>query len=524
MFSDPHHGPPAPAAAAPSSNEMFTAADYLSSLDDGRAVYIYGQRVRSVVTHRAFRNSAHSIARMYDALHAPAHQELMTTCDPHNYRTHRYFTPARSAEDLLKSRDAIAHWARLSYGFMGRTPDYKAGFTATLLSDPDLYAPFRENALHWYRQTARKVMFMNHVLVNPPVGRAEALNSMRDIYLHVEAERDDGIVVRGAKMVATSAAISNATFVAQNSAATHVTGRDEDFALCFILPMNAPNLKIVCRRSFEASALSPFDHPLSSRFDENDAVLIFDGVLVPWENLLIYRDIARARGFYAASGFLNRYPLQSGTRLAVKLDFLCGVLVKLLESNGTYGFRGVKAKAAEVMAWRNAMWALTEAMCLAPETRGDGSVVPRLEAAATVRYFGTQVMSQIKPVFNTILGGSPIMQVSSHADMNNPELRPLIDTYFQGNGASAEERLKLVKLSWDAIGSEFGARHELYEHNYAGNNEQVRLDLLAHSTASGGLDRCKALVDTCLADYGLHGWNDPTWVVDDGREDAAQGV
>ncbi|MBN3002314.1 hypothetical protein JW897_01055 [Chromobacterium alkanivorans] len=495
-------------------NEMMTPEEYLASLNDGREVYIYGQKVADVSRHPAFRNSAYSMSRLYEALHHPDSQELMTDIDPEGYRTHRYFMPSRSCEDLLKARDAIAHWSRLTYGFMGRTPDYKAGFTATLKSDPHLYAPFHDNALNWYRQSARKVLFLNHVLVNPPAGRARAASEMRDLYLHVEKETDAGIIVRGAKMVATSAAISNATFVAQNSAAQYQPGGEEDFALCFILPMNAPNLKIICRRSYEAAALSPFDNPLSSRFDENDSVLIFDGVFVPWENVLIYRDIERARSFYSASGFLNRYPLQSGTRLAVKMDFICGLLAKVLESNGSDGFRGVRARLADIVALRNLMWSLTESLCHNPEPRRDGSVVPRLEAAATVRYFGTQMMSQLKPVFNTILGGSPIMQVSSWLDLANPELKDLIGCYFQGTDQEAVDRLKLIKLLWDALGSEFGGRHELYEHNYAGNNEQVRLDMLRHCESSGVLEQCRALVDDCMADYTTDGWARPGWQFD----------
>ncbi len=197
-------------------NEMMTGPDFLDSLDDGREIYIYGERVKNVCQHPSFRNSAYSLSRLYDALHAPSTQELMTDIDPDGYRTHRYFMPSRSSEDLLHARDAIAHWARLSYGFMGRTPDYKAGFTATLRSDPHLYAPFQDNALSWYQKSARKVLFLNHVLVNPPIGRARSVSEMRDIYLHAEKETDAGIIVRGVKMVATSAALSNATFVAQN--------------------------------------------------------------------------------------------------------------------------------------------------------------------------------------------------------------------------------------------------------------------------------------------------------------------
>ena len=120
-------------------------------------------------------------------------------------------------------------------------------------------------------------------------------------------------------------------------------------------------------------------------------------------------------------------------------------------------------------------------------------------------------MSQLKPVFNTILGGAPIMQVASWLDMANPDIRPLIDDYYQGNHQSASERMKLIKLLWDALGSEFAGRHELYENNYAGNNDQVRLDLLRHCTSAGVMDQCTALVDQCLGDYDESGWKAPGW-------------
>lgn len=227
--------------------------------------------------------------------------------------------------------------------------------------------------------------------------------------------------------------------------------------------------------------------------------------------MLIYRDIEKARSFYADSGFLNRYPLQSGTRLAVKMDFICGLLAKVLESNGSAEFRGIRVRFADIVALRNLMWTLTENLCLNPEQRRDGSVAPRLEAAATVRYFGTKMMSQLKPVFNTALGGSPIIQTASWLDMANPEIRPLIDLYYQGTDQSSSERMKLIKLMWDAMGSEFAGRHELYEHNYAGNNEQVCLDLLQHCESAGVLTQCTELVERCLGDYTEEGWAKPGW-------------
>ncbi len=494
------------------ASQLMTGKSYLDSLRDGRRVYIDGGRVTDVTTHPAFRNSARSIARLYNALHDERVRDIMTTIDGDGLVTHRFFTSSYSSADLLKAREAIAHWARLTFGFMGRTPDYKAGFTATLGSYPEFYAPFAENAKRWYRRAAERALFLSHVLVNPPVDRNRPVHEVEDVFTHVVRERDDGIVVRGAKMVATSSAICNAAFVAQNSAVSFERGKAEDYALVFIVPMSADGCRILSRNSYEAAATSPFDYPLSSRFDENDAVLVFDDVFVPWDDVLVYRDVDKASAFYAESGFLNRYPLQSGTRLAVKLDFLVGLLISGLRANGTFGFRGVQAKVGEVVAWRNLMWSLSTAMCTDTEPGPGGAILPRLEIAATSRYIGTCLVSQVKEIFETTLGAAPIAIPSGAADLRSAELRPLIDKFYRGSDRDAASRIKLFKLIWDALGTEFGGRHELYERNYAGNDEQVRLDLLAHTTRRGVIERCVDLVRGCMDDYDLDGWTTGPWV------------
>ena len=258
-------------------DDLMSGSEYLETLRDDRAVYLYGERVQDVTVHPAFRNSARSLARLYDALHKEELRDLMTTVDRFGIRTHRFFAPSYSAVELLAARDAIAAWARLTYGFMGRTPDYKAAFMATLGANPEFYSPFEENARQWYRRFASKALYLNHVLINPPVDRMKPVHEIADVFLHVVRETDRGAIVSGAKMLATGSALTNATFVAQNSATTLQQGKAEDFALVFIAPMDTPGTKLLCRPSYEQSARSPFDQPLSSRFDENDAVLIFDG-------------------------------------------------------------------------------------------------------------------------------------------------------------------------------------------------------------------------------------------------------
>jgi aromatic ring hydroxylase len=491
--------------------EALTGDEYLESLRDGRQVYIDGERVEDVTTHPAFRNSARSIARLYDALHDPEQSETLMGEDHLGTITHKFFKPSFSPEELYAARDAIAAWARLSYGFMGRSPDYKAAFMATLGAAPEFYSPFETTARAWYSSYASRVLFLNHVLINPPIDRDKAVHEVEDVYLHAVEERDDGMVVRGAKMLATGSALTHATFVAQNAAVQLERGKSEDYALVFIAPMDTPGMKLISRRSYEASAQSPWDNPLSSRFDENDAVVIFDDAFIPWENVLVFRDIAKATGFYAASGFMNRYTLQSGTRLAVKFDFMCGLIAQALEANGTSGFRGVRAQLGELMGWGNLMWALTTALALDPEEGPGGMAIPKLEYGVLVRLFGAMAWPKVEQVAGEILGGSPLVVPSSHKDLQSDELRPLIDRYYRGSTSSAEERIKLFKLLWDAIGSEFGGRHTLYERNYGGSPELVRLNVVDFAEQRGSLDQMVELVKACMAEYDLDGWVDGPW-------------
>ena len=495
------------------TNEMFTGEEYLASLRDRREVYYDGERIADVVDHHAFRNAARTIASLYDALHDPSTADTLTMQDRFGHRTHRFFAPSYTADELGRARDAIAVWQRMTFGWMGRTPDYKAAFMAQLAEGHDYYGEYADNALDWYHRSASKVLFMNHVLIDPPVDRSRPRSEVRDVYVTLDASDDNGIYVSGAKMVATASALTHATFVAMNSgvAARMEAGRDDDMALVFIAEMDAPGLKLICRPSYEAAASSPFDAPLASRFDENDAVLVFDHTFIPWGNVLVFQDVEKAKGFYTGSGFYNRYNLQSCTRLEVKLAFAAGLLMRATEAAGTSEFRGVQAAIGEIVAAKELVGALTTAMVANPEPGIGGTVIPRVQIAAAARLYATNIWDSVRRIYESNLAGAPIYTISNVSDLHNPDLTPLIDTYFRGTGLAATERIKLFKLVWDALYSEFAGRHALYERNYAGNQEQQRLDALRWSIERGDMaDNC-ALVDTCLADYDEHGWTNPIW-------------
>jgi 4-hydroxyphenylacetate 3-monooxygenase len=505
---------PAQANAEGGSLRPMSGAEYIESLRDGREVYIYGERVKDVTTHPAFRNSVRMIARQYDALHDPKTHDVLTcrTDTGSGGYTMRFFRSARSAKDLIGDRDAIAAWARLTYGWMGRSPDYKASFLGTLGANADFYHPFRENARRWYREWQEKVLFWNHAIIHPPVDRSRPPDEVADVFVHVEEERDNGLIVSGAKVVATNSAITHLNFIAHYG----VPPRKKEFALICTVPMDAAGMKLICRPSYSMTAAvmgSPFDYPLSSRLDENDAIFVLDRVLVPWENVFLYGDPEKASIFFPRSGFLPRAMLHGCTRLAVKLDFLAGLLLKALDITGTKDFRGVRARLGELLAWRNMMWALTDSMVHNPDPWVGEAVLPNANAGLAYRWFMTVGYPRVKEIIEQDLGSALIYSNSHAADFKNPDIRRYLDKYVRGsNGYDAASRVKVMKLLWDAIGSEFGGRHELYERNYGGNHEAVRTEIVDAQEATGLTEAYRQFAEQCLAEYDLDGWTVPDLV------------
>jgi aromatic ring hydroxylase len=494
--------------------QPMTGADYLQSIDDGRVIYIYGDRVEKTTEHPAFRNSARMIARLYDALHDPAHNGplLRPTDTGSGGRTHAYFRAPRDAEEALAGRDAIAAWQRLAYGWLGRSPDYKAAFLATLGANSSFYT-YPENAQRWYKYSQERVAYVNHAIIHPPIDRNRPPNEIADVCVHIVKETDAGIVVSGAKVVATGSALTNYTFVAHHGL---IPVQDKRFACVFMVPSNTPGVKFICRPSYEMTSAvmgSPFDYPLSSRMDENDAVFVLDEALIPWENVFIYGDVEGANNFFPRTGFLPRAMLHGCTRLAVKLDFIAGCLLKAVEATGTKDFRGVQAHVGEVIAWRNLFWSLSEAMVRNPTPWVDGYVLPDGAAASAYQVIATIAYPKIKYIIEQACASGLIYLNSHSIDFKNDEIRPYLDRYLRGsNGYTAVDRVKLMKLLWDSIGTEFGARHELYEINYSGSTEEIRRYALFGAMASGEADRMKGFAEQCMAEYDLDGWTVPDLV------------
>jgi 4-hydroxyphenylacetate 3-monooxygenase len=237
-----------------------------------------------------------------------------------------------------------------------------------------------------------------------------------------------------------------------------------------------------------------------------------DNVFIPWEDVFIYRDPARVISFFPGSGFLHGAMFQGCTRYAVKLDFIAGLLAKALRCTGGDEARGNQVLLGEVIAWRHLFWSLSNAMAANPQPWQGDAVLPELRAAVAYRVFAPDSYPRIKDIVQRTVTSALIYLPSSVKDFANPEIEPYLQRYVRGShDIGHRERIKIMKLLWDAVGTEFAGRHELYERNYSGGWDDIRAQALTGAERGGDLKAMEALVDQCLADYDEAGWTNEAW-------------
>lgn len=359
-------------------------------------------------------------------------------------------------------------------------------------------------------------MYSNHAIIHPPIDRTLAADDPEnDVCVRVVEENDNGLVVSGAKVVATGSAMTQECFVAHFG----LPIKKKEFGAVFSVPVGTKGLKLISRASYEMRAAvggTPFDYPLSSRFDENDAILVLDRVLVPWDRVFMY-DVEAANNFVMASGFLPRLTFHGCIRLAVKLDFISGCLLRALEMKGTDKTPSGMRDAGEVLSWRNLFWAIAEAMASDPQPWVGDTVQPNASYGLAYRTFMGTGYPRVREIIEQTLGSALIYLNSSSEDFKNDELRPFLDKYVKGsNGVTAIDRVKLLKLLWDAVGTEFAGRHDLYERNYAGDHELVRIQTAMFHTATGEVEALKDFAGQAMAEYSIDGWTEASGYINPG--------
>jgi 4-hydroxyphenylacetate 3-monooxygenase len=477
-------------------------SQHLQSLRDGRAVYIDGERVADVTTHPAFRNAVATIGRLFDYQSAAENAALMTFGVPETgRRANRIWQLPASLEELVERRRALEAWTELHAGFIGRAPDHVASCISGMsmgLEVFEAYDPARARALgDYYRYARDNDLYLTYVIINPQADRSKSASQQKSQFLTAGLVDQDaeGITVRGAKMLATGGIMANEVFV---TCIQPLQPGDEAYALSFAIPMNAKGLKILSRKSYEEAAPSVFDNPLASRFDENDAVLYFDDVKVPWDRVFIAGNIEMCqKQFHATPAHVyQNYPAM--IRLSVKLRFLMGIARRIGEINGILAFPQVREMLGQLAAEQ----AMVDALVVAMEAKGRQHgryFVPDRHTLYSAQVLTQQLYPKFVTAVRELAGGGMIMLPSSVRDFAVPELADLIEKTQQSPAAEAREKVKFYKLAWDAVGSEFGSRHMQYEMFYAGATFVTK----GHSFRTYDWARATGLLDQMLASYDL---------------------
>ena len=482
-----------------------TGSRHIESLRDGRLVYINGQRAGDVTSHPAFRRSVQSIGALYDFQSRPDNRDLMTfeVSNDGGERANRIWQLPHSYDELVTRRRALEAWTEVHAGFLGRAPDHVASCISGMYMGLEVfkqYDPARAAALaDYYRYARDNELYLTYVIINPQADRSKAANEQQDPYLTagVVDEDKEGLTIRGAKMLATGGIMANEVFV---TCIQPLRPEEQRYAVSFAIPMNAKGLKILSRKSYEESAPSVFDNPLASRFDENDAILYFDDVKVPWERVFINQDTALcAKQFHATPAHVYQN-YQSQIRLTIKLRFLVGIARRIAEANGIVDFPQVRETLGNLAAQNTMVDALVHSMEVKGHMHGD-YFVPDANTLYSAQVLTQQLYGTVLTTLRELAGGGLIMLPSSISDFANPELRDLIGKTQQSPAMSSEGRVKFFKLAWDAIGSEFASRHLQYEMFYAGAPFVTK----AHSFRTFDWDRSTRMVDQMLDSYSLDG-------------------
>lgn len=478
-----------------------TGAEHLASLKDGRTVYIDGALVPDVTEHPAFRKSVASAASLYDFQTAPENLELMTFAPEHaNRRINRAWQIPRSHAEMTSRRKALTAWAECSYGFMGRSPDHLASALVGQRIGLDVFkrgGEARAKAFaDYFDYASSSDLFLTYVIINPQANRSKDWGEQEeDLVARIVDEDATGVTIRGAKMMGTSAIMANEIFVANLQP---LKAGEEALAFCCALEMNAKGLRVLSRKSYEAGAVSVYDNPISSRYDENDAVIYFDDVKVPWDRLFVHRDVDLCRAqFHDTPGHVFQN-YQSQIRLVVKLKFLVGIAHKLTETIGTSAMPQVREQLGRLAANVGMVEAMLHGMEASGEQVGN-YWIPNRHYLYSSQVITQELYPRMINVIRELAGGAFIMLPSSFRDWDNPDIEPLIRKTQRSSALDPQEKVKFLKAAWDAIGSEFGSRHTQYEMFYAG----AQFVTAGHSFRTYGWKSSDGLVDKLLSSFAL---------------------
>ncbi|GIM46910.1 4-hydroxyphenylacetate 3-monooxygenase oxygenase component [Collibacillus ludicampi] len=451
-----------------------TGKQYIERVDNAHSVvWIHGEQVKGKISeHPAFKGVMQSQAALYDMQHDKDKQDYMTYISPTTgERVGTSFLQPKTKEDLEKRRMMIQEWARFNGGMMGRSPDYinsglmAYGAAAEMFGVQDPI--FAENMRNYYEYCRENDLSLTHTLIQPQVNRAVNSAQLPDPYIaaRIVKKTSEGVVIRGARLLATQGGITDEIMVFPS---TLLKQSDEEnpYAFAFCIPNNTPGLKFICRESFDYGR-TPFDHPLGSRFEEMDTIVVFDDVTVPWNRVFALGNADICNRAYVESNAQVHMTHQVVSKNVAKTEFILGILQLMVETINIGQFQHVQEKMAEVIIVLETMKALLLASEVNAKVDQWGIMTPDFKPLNVARNYYPRIYPRLIEIMQ-LLGASGLMAIPTEEDFNS-EIRPDLDKYLQAANSDAYNRVRLYRLAWDVCMSAFGSRQTLYERFFFGD-------------------------------------------------------
>lgn len=462
-----------------------TGKQYLEGLRDARAVWLGGKRV-DVLTEPALAGSLSGMAGYFDWQHEHAADCLVPDPETGALMSASLIVP-RTPQDLARRHACFDRLARYSAGMLGRTPDYVnvtlAGFVARsdiLSQNGDTTAAERIRRFH--REVVEKDLSLTHTIIHPVVDKAvgdlQGVNG--ELATRIVRRTANGIVIRGAKILATLGPFADELFVYPGQPLPH--DADPAYALCFSIPMGTKGLVTLCRDHYGLAGRVD-DHPFSTRFDEQDAFMIFDDVEVPWERVFIAGDV-KAYNDLMRMGWAANIMQQTSIRAAVKLEFAYELCTRMARATNSESRPETAQMLGELWTYATLTRAATKAAEAGARDWGNGAFFCDDQPLRAVRSMMPTWMVRANDVIKMV-GSHNLLATASRDAFDAAELAPLIERYMPGaKGMGARERAQLFRTAWDFAGSALGGRAELYERFYLAS--AARNLVLDHHIAQAG--------------------------------------
>jgi 4-hydroxyphenylacetate 3-monooxygenase len=352
---------------------------------------------------------------------------------------------------------------------------------------------FADNITRYYEEVRDQDLLCTHTLIPPQANRAQSGGQQQGgaLMAHIAKEDDNGIVVRGARMLATIGPFADELLVFPS---TVLRGAPEDkpYSFAFAVSTDAKGLRFIAREPFDYGR-SHFDHPLGSRFDESDAVVVFDDVHVPYERCFTLGDPEICNGFYTATDAVAHMTHQVVARTTAKTEFILGLTTLLTEAIGIGQFQHVQADLAEIITTLETLRALNRAAEADAKTNAYDVMTPAWPPLNAARNLYPKLYQRFPEILRK-LGASGLMATPTEADVTGPAATD-IDTYLQAATLTGKDRVRLFRLVWDACASAFAGRQALYEYYFFGDPVRMATAYQATYDKAPYADKVKAFLE-----------------------------